>query len=149
MYIGNIDVSYLCVVIVMLIASYKFLDYVRESQTPKFSTELIITDHVKRVSKNVKILRNILSASDRKLLSKYIQDIEDVIKNPSYFSKPCITILNADDETLRIDELEIKRLPNQLRKLQINKYAAAIIDEVASDYEALINLSRNSFCKEI
>lgn len=144
------NVQYLCIIIVLLIASYKYLDSVRKSTKKSFSTFSIISKYNERVARNTNILRNMLSALDRKRLSVYIEAIQNVIKTPSYFSKPCLTVLGEEEDSLLQDEREIKKLVNPLRDFNTsNKYVLMTLNEMASDYEALINLSRNSFCKKI
>ena len=144
------NIKYLCVIILILIISYKYLDGVRNSPKPIFSLQSIITDYTKRVGNNVQILKNITTPKKRKILSDHILVIQNVIKDPSYFSKPCITILNVNNNVLTHDQDEIKKILEPLRKFRTpNRYVKNILKEMATDYEALINLSRNSFCVNI
>ena len=144
------SVNYLCVTIVLLIISYNYLDKVRKSSTPTFSLQSILNDYRKRTQKNIHILRNILPPDERKKVSVYIAKIENVIKNPDYFSRPCLSVANAEDKTLAQDRDEIKKLVLPLERMLIHKkYVHGILKEMSTDYEALLNLSRNSFCKKI
>lgn len=142
------DLSYLCVVVILLIVSYKFLDATRKVKQ-KFSARDIFSDFSKRVAKNTTILKNIMSGEQRNVVNTRIEKIKSVIKNPNYFSKPCFDHENVSQEFLGVDHEKIKNLVRPLRIIQTTPRIKIILNELANDYEALINLSRNSFCQNV
>ena len=148
MFSKNKDITYLCVIIILLILSYRFLDNVRKVK-PKFSIMNLIVDFNKRIQKNNNILKGILSGKERKLLASHIDKIKKVIKDPRHFTKPCFDIDVATKESLSEDHIEIQKLLQPLRNFVASPRVKIIINEMATDYEALINLSRNSFCQKI
>ena len=142
------NLAYLCVLMVLLFTSYKFLNSVRKVK-PKPISMNILSNFSKRLIENMKILENTMSGKQRSFVNKQIKKIKGVLNNPAYFTKPCFDHEKMSQETLDSDHKEIQKLVQPLRDMEVSPRIKIILDEIANDYEALINLSRNSFCQKI